>query len=278
MEKLFWRFPLKFNSVEEMAIFEHRFWLQILGDHSRFILSALSPKETASIHKANEFIILFDNLLEQCRKPLSMEEITKLNYEAYNAAMRIREFKLSLLARQIAGKIDVALPPTFFNHMLNELDDYIFILNCLIKGKMSLEKDLHLHLLWLSDGAGHGSSIASRLDDTEKELIKKSKVYEKIFTNLYLKAIEFNGYTRTGLCEFPALRKLNEDADEKMTCFKEYLKELEKGVMEKKILSSLSPLVPDHMFREECYYLTKLSMVANIKDPSCDPGKPRVEA
>jgi len=31
------------------------------------------------------------------------------------------------------------------------------------------------------------------------------------------------------------------------------------------------------MFREECYYLTKLSMVASIKEPDCDPGKPRVE-
>ena len=62
-----------------------------------------------------------------------------------------------------------------------------------------------------------------------------------------------------------------------MTYFKEFLKELEIGVAEKKILSILSPLVPDHMFREECYYLTKLSMVANTKEPDCDPRKARVE-
>jgi hypothetical protein len=31
--------------MEEEALFEHRFWLQILGDHARFILNALSPKE-----------------------------------------------------------------------------------------------------------------------------------------------------------------------------------------------------------------------------------------
>lgn len=268
---------MKFNNAEEMALFEHHFWLQVLGDHSRFILNALSPKETVSINKANKFIILFDNLLERSRNTLSMEELAKLNYEAYDAAMKIREFKLYLLTRSITGKIDISLPPTFFNHMLNELDDYIFILKALIEGETVVQRDLHLHLLWLPDGAGHAAAIAARLDDTEKELIKKSRAYEKIFTNLYLKAIEFNGYTRTGIRDFPALRRLSEDADEKMTCFKEYLKELERGVMKKKILSILSPLVPNHMFREECYYLTKLSMVTNIEEPGCDPGEPRVE-
>lgn len=267
---------MKFNNIEEMAIFEHHFWLQVLGDHSRFIFNALSPKETALIHKANEFICLFDRLLEKSRKALSMEEVTELNCEAYNAAMKIREFKIFLLTESIAGKITISLPPTFINHMLNELDDYIFILNVLMMGQMSFEKDLHLHLLWLADGAGHAGAIAARLDDTEKELIKKSEVYKKTFTNLYLKAIEFSGYTRTGLCDFPALRKLNEDADEKMTCFKEYLKYLEKEVEEKKVLGIISPLVLDHMFREECYYLTKLSMVSDTKEPDCDPGKPRV--
>ncbi|MFL0245559.1 DUF2935 domain-containing protein [Candidatus Clostridium stratigraminis] len=77
--------------------------------------------------------------------------------------------------------------------------------------------------------------------------------------------------------DFPELRKHNEDADKKMTCFKEFLKGLEEGVTEKKILSILSPLVPDHMYREECYYLTILSMVANTKNPECDPTKPRVQ-
>lgn len=266
------------SNNKEMTIFEHQFWLQILGDHSRFIFDALSPKEIALVRQARDFIVLFDNLLEKSRKPLTVEELEELNCEAYNAAMKIREFKLALLAKHIAGKIDISLPPTFINHMLNELDDYIFILNTLMKGKMSLESDLHLHLLWLSDGAGHASSIASRLDDTEKELISKSEAYEKIFTDLYLKAIEFRGYTRTGLCDFPALRRLNEDADEKMTSFKEFLKQLEKGIEQKKVLSILSPLVTDHMFREECYYLTKLSMTAKTREPDCNPTKPRVEA
>jgi Protein of unknown function (DUF2935). len=107
--------------MEEMTLFEHQFWLQILGDHSRFILNALSPKEVSFIQQANEFIDLFDNLLKRSRQPLSKEDIPALNNHAYDAAMKIREFKLSILNRHITGKIAISLSPTFISHMINEL-------------------------------------------------------------------------------------------------------------------------------------------------------------
>ena len=33
----------------------------------------------------------------------------------------------------------------------------------------------------------------------------------------------------------------------------------------------------DHMFREECYYLTQLSLKTNVSKPPCDPTTPRLE-
>ena len=268
---------MKTNTIKEIALFENGFWLQILGDHSRFILNALSPKEKPFIHEANEFIKLFDILLEKTRRPISTEELADLNCEAYSAAMRIREFKLSILTKQLEEKISISLSPTFINHMLNELEEYIFILNALIMGNIPVTRDIHLHLLWLPDGAGHASTIANSLDSTQKKLIKKSREYAKMFNDLYLSVIEYNGFTRTGLCDFPALRKFNLDADETMDSFKKLLKELEESIIEKKVLGTLYPLIPDHMFREECYYLTKLSMVSDTKNPGCDPTKPRIE-
>lgn len=264
-------------NIKEMSLFEHRFWLQILGDHSRFILNALSPKETTFIEQTKQFICIFDDLLEKARKPVPTKNLHELNYKAYSAAMKIRELKLTILSKQIKEKININLPPTFINHMLNELDEYICILNDLIKGNMFSTKDLNLHLLWLPDGAGHAEAIASALDMTHKELIKKGKEYSKIFTNLYLRSIEYRGYTRTGICDFPALRKLNFDADEIMMCFKKFLKELEEAILDKKVLGTIYPLMTDHMFREECYYLTKLSMVSETEAPKCDPTKPRIE-
>ncbi|WP_236898118.1 DUF2935 domain-containing protein [Clostridium beijerinckii] len=80
------------SKIREMSIFEYRFWLQILGDHSRFILNALSPEETCFIDEATQFIKLFDYLLEKARRPISLENIHDLNYKAYSAAMKISEF------------------------------------------------------------------------------------------------------------------------------------------------------------------------------------------
>ncbi|EKQ56768.1 MULTISPECIES: DUF2935 domain-containing protein [unclassified Clostridium] len=268
---------MAYNSINQIALFEHNFWLQILGDHSRFILNALSPKETYFVKEANEFINLFDSMLDKARKLISEEKLHELNYKSYSAAIKIKEFKLIILSKQIKGKIYINLPPTFLNHMINELDEYIYILTELIKGNIPTSKDIHMHLLWLPDGSGHAATLTSTLDMTHKELIKKAKEYSKVFDNLYLKAIEYKGYMRTGICEFPALRKLNFDAEEIMNCFKKFLKELEAGILEKEILGTLYPLMTDHMFREECYYLTKLSMVSDIETPKCDPAKPRIE-
>lgn len=267
---------MKFNNIREIAIFEHRFWLQILGDHSRFILNALSPKETTFIQQAERFIALFDELLEKVRLSHPEENLSILNQQAYAAAVQIRQFKLKIIERHITGKIDISLSPTFINHMLNELDEYIHILKALIKGNVPDVKDIHLHLLWLLDGSGHAAGLAGDLDMAQKELINKSKGFEKNFNDMYLRAIEFHGYMRTGIYEFPALEKLNYDANNVMTCFKEFLKELGDAILRKEVLGTLSPLMPDHMFREECYYLTKLSMVSKIKAPECDPAKPRI--
>lgn len=265
------------NKIKEIALFEHAFWLQILGDHSRFILNALSPNETDLIDKANEFINLFDYLLEKSHKPISDENLNEFNYQAYSSAIRIREFKLSIIAKQIEDKVSINISPTFINHMVNELEEYICILNDLINGNIPNTKDINLHLLWIPDGVGHASIISSNLDMTEKELIKKGKEYSKIFTDLYLRVIEYKGYTRTHIYDFPALRRLNDNADGIMTSFKKFLKGLELAILENKVLGTIYPLMTDHMIREECYYLTKLSMVSDVKNPECDPTKPRIE-
>jgi hypothetical protein len=47
-------------------------------------------------------------------------------------------------------------------------------------------------------------------------------------------------------------------------------------VTNKEVLGTISPLVLDHMNREECYYLTKLSFAAGTRPPQCDAEKPRI--
>ncbi|RYD05971.1 hypothetical protein N752_06920 [Desulforamulus aquiferis] len=59
--------------------------------------------------------------------------------------------------------------------------------------------------------------------------------------------------------------------------FMGFLREIETLEISNQLLSTLTPLMPDHMFREECYYLTKLALASEVKQPACDPTKPRTE-
>lgn len=53
------------NNYLESAVFEHQFWLRVLGDHSRFIHDSLYPSQKKDIEKATYFIKHFDQLFSQ---------------------------------------------------------------------------------------------------------------------------------------------------------------------------------------------------------------------
>ena len=262
------------NVFEKTARFEHRFWLQILGDHSRFIYEALAPVQKEEIEKASIFIRVFDTLLDDAKSIDSIELTEKAEVET----IKLREFKLELLRKHLIGKIKIHLSPTFINHMINELEEYLSILNHLKAGQVPpIYHELHHHLVWLLDAAGHSEAISSNLDGVEKRLREKSDSFTKQFEDFYLKAVEMAGYLRTNLAEFPALEKFNSDTQLEIKLFQGFLKEIEELRLSKQALGTFAPLMADHMLREECYYLMKLSESANLDTPNCDPTKPRIK-
>ncbi|MFS0722544.1 DUF2935 domain-containing protein [Paenibacillus sp. 1P07SE] len=257
--------------------FEHRFWLQIMGDHARMIEGVLAPAEKADVTQARQFRLLFDDLLAKARGRETAADLAELNEQAEQAVTALRGFKLSLLERLILGKVRIGFTPSFLNHMVNELEEYQRILQALLQGKGVPEyHPLHHDLLWLQDAIGHAAGIGSDLDLTEQQLINKSRAFEDHFEAFYLKAVEMAGYMRTGLKDYPAFRKYHKDVDLEMRVFMHFLQELEEMQLSAETLDRITPLIPDHMYREECYYLTKLAQSGMVPDPKCDPAKPRV--
>ncbi|WP_082588337.1 DUF2935 domain-containing protein [Paenibacillus sp. Soil724D2] len=124
----------------EQTLFEHRFWLQILGDHARFIYNALAPVELKDIAIAHSYINQYDQLLGQARMN-EVNNLAQINKQAYDLTANLREYKLNLLDRLLFGQIKIGLTPTFINHMLNELEEYFKILIVLLDGKP-------VHLNW----------------------------------------------------------------------------------------------------------------------------------
>lgn len=260
----------------EAALMENRFWLQIMGDHSRFIFFTLAPSEAEFIATAQKFILLFDELLDKSYQKLSENELAELIENAYQATFHLREFKLELLRMSINSDLKAQLPPSFYNNMLNELEEYLQILMALQNGNAKPLHPLHYHMLWLSDAAGHAASVAVALDFVEKDMIDRSYRFEMQFQDLYLKALTMNGYLRTQLASFPAMGRLNDQASGSITVFMEFLDTLRDQRSDNKILGTLMPLMADHMSREECYYLYKLSQsTGTIRKPECDPTRPR---
>jgi hypothetical protein len=259
---------------ERSARFEHRFWLQILGDHSRFIFEALAPIQKSEIEQAQNFINIFDTLLERAKSAPPRELAAQVEPEV----MKLRAFKLDLIKQHLVGKIKIHLTPTFINHMVNELEEYVRILKHLKEGKVPpVYHELHHHLLWLLDAAGHSNAIYSNLDGVEKKLREKSKEFMKDFEGFYLKAVELAGFLRTNLTNFPALEKMTNDAQLEIKLFQNFLTEIEELELSNQALGTFAPLMADHMYREECYYLMKLAESANIEPPNCDPAKPRLK-
>lgn len=162
------------TNYSEAAIFEHKFWLQVLGDHARFILNALSPKETMTIQKASYFINVFDQLLLEANKQLTEEQLNALTQQAYHYAQEIRLFKLELIKRQLTKDIVIELPPTFINHMVNEVEEYLLVLCFLLAKQIPTTSSVYQHLVWLLDAGGHAAAIDSGLDAVEKKLKEKN--------------------------------------------------------------------------------------------------------
>ena len=118
-------------NFEQAAGFEHGFWLQILGDHARFIHDSLAPQEKQEIEQTRYFIQVFDQLL----RSIQNADLIRLSQRADEEALQLRQLKLSIIRKQLTGKITIHLTPSFINHMVNELDEYLRVLKYLKKIK-----------------------------------------------------------------------------------------------------------------------------------------------
>jgi hypothetical protein len=247
------------------AIEEIRFWTGIMRDHGEFILSSLSYNEQEAIQFARFYKETFSRLHEQSKKLAEVNGIDAVNSilnECINILLSFINFKKVLLRRLLECKLDTSLPPTFYNHMINEAMEFyktLFNIQCNIPVNPLLE-NLNLHKIWLPDAAGHAASIACDLDPVEKMLINEAQEFEKSFNHLALKAEELSKMLVRTCLNDGVLKRLNEEVKKKIGEFICYLDKVRKLRIECKVLGVLKPLIPDHMIREENYYLQNIAM------------------
>ena len=260
----------------EPAVFQNRFWLKIMSDHMQFILAAISPKEKEEIKTANSFYGKLEGLLKKSREPLLDAQLKELSNQAFPVVQDVRRFKLHLITRQLKDHLELDLQPGVINRLVNEAEEYLNVLVSLMKKEEFIIPTIRLHLVWLMDSIGHAGLIMDGINMSYRDLRIKAHNYERDFMILHGRAMEMEGFFRTGLKRFPAFEQFNSDVEDLMTSFAEFFVQMNSNMRSKRVLGTISPLWLDHMYREGCYYLTELSRVNKIKTPICDPTAPDI--
>jgi hypothetical protein len=231
-----------------------KFWVQIIGDHMRFISDTLSHEE----HELHQYVAEYKATADDYYNNGCTVD------QALELCAKVTDLKKIILSRHLNHEIKIMLPPTFINHMLNEMEAMTDILT---NGAQPM---LVSNKLWLLDAEGHAKSIMSNLDPIEKELKKVLKKLAKKLLNLYILNEEMIGYSRAADSyprEKVAISRIDDVISELANLFLD-VRDMKKN---NEVLGTFTVLVPDHMYREECYYLRSLG----FKTP--DPAKPRVE-
>lgn len=242
------------------------FWSTIMRDHAEFMLLTLSSRETEFVERAKIFKNIFIEI---------GNEVTKLNdnisdsfiNSIFTTVTDFINYKLEIIRRLLLCDIEINLPPTFINHMVNEAMEFIRTLQD-IKTKVfnnPIAETIMLHKIWLPDAAGHAAGIASDLDPTETTAIKEAERFKEAFNNLFIKATELGiMLERTGLND-GSLTYLSEEVIERINEFIVFLNKVMVLRTQCKLLGTLNPLLPNHMIREEQYYLDSILRLSNRK-------------
>lgn len=257
---------------------ELRFWLQVMGDYARFIRDSLIIKEAQEILEAQKYITLFDDLLARGRKPLAGGDLMELNRQSYREAEDFRKYILHIADRQLTEAVIVNMTPAFLNHMVNDSEYFLDSLSGYTMGREPVLNPVEVSLKWLLNLYEATLSLQDKLGSVFFIATRRAGMFSVDFLNLYYQAYVLNGLRRAGLKEFPSVQQMNEQIRDTMTSFGEYLVDLIRQTLEKKIVGTQTLLYLDNIYREVCYFLTRLAQADGVPPPACDPASPRMES
>jgi hypothetical protein len=233
------------------------FWIQIMSDHACFIKNSLQPDNPNQLLIAENLIAVWDRMRQKMKEVRAVAP--DVVDEILGVVLSFREFKRELLGATLRHDRVTTLPPTFYNHMLNELEEFLKVLSEIQAGSVISCNTLGNHLVWVLDAAGHAAIIGSNLDKAEALYREEAKAFENAFDKMYLKTVELTGYYRSDSeAVKPVLQWFNRQVTELMKEFISFLTELKEGIAQHQILGNLCSLLPDHMIQEENYYLQKI--------------------
>lgn len=124
------------NITSKETLFEHQFWLRVLGDHGRLIRGAFPSDERDKINKISYFINLFAELLALSEKPLSEEQIYELTKVAFAYTEELKLFVQQLDKEYASTSIQIDLPQVLVSQIATHIEAYLKTLQTLLESNL----------------------------------------------------------------------------------------------------------------------------------------------
>ncbi|KAA0546937.1 DUF2935 domain-containing protein [Bacillus sp. BGMRC 2118] len=262
---------------------EHLFWLEILQDHAYFIRDHLSVSEDEYIQVAQQYILLFNELLQKLnnippatdyRDP-TMIEFSK---RAWTIAHGYFEFEGTLQALRIDNKINLNLSPTYMNGTLAENQEYLRILSYLTRGEQPVPLSLvDLMDLWLEDQLGHAVLFKNMLDPIEASASRQTDQYIGKYQTFIVQNHHLKGYLRFKKPGFPRQNEFALDVGKTTLEMSQFIYSMVLKYREDKLLNKTTLRFLEHHFPETCYFIKKLSYYApTLQGPAAECSLRRI--
>jgi hypothetical protein len=152
--------------------------------------------------------------------------------------------------------------PTHINHQINEAIEFRHLLIMPEESVIDTPAELLTRIkIWLMDGSGHASVLMSFLDPSETLVAAEVQMFREKFDKLLIKVSELEMMLIRANVYKGALL-LAEETIEWMDNFTAFLEKFKKIRMQCEVLGNgtLSPLIPDHLIREQKYFVSKIKL------------------
>ncbi|TCM90992.1 DUF2935 family protein [Paenibacillus sp. BK033] len=262
---------------------EHRFWLEILDDHSVFVRDFLSPTESHWVALAQQYSERFRYLLGLLAKlpsrnlPIDDPAMIEFARVVYPVAEGYYRLEGTLQNLRLTNRVNLNATPTYFNGTLNENQEYLRFLSYAQKGQpfeeLSLVALLHL---WIEDQLGHAILLNNVLDPVEIPLATKALGLAQAFRNHMAKNQSIAGYLRFSPPGLPFQQRFAREVSQTVAEFYSFVVQIIGQFANTELLSRTTLRFLEHHLPETCYFLRKLSCFNPeiVMIPYCSLTKP----
>jgi len=262
---------------------EHLFWLEIIQDHAYFVRDHLSSAERQWIAAAEQYIRLFEQLLQQAnqadkQKEPSSQEMISLAKEAWPVTNGYFQLEGQLQNLRIQNKVNLNLSPTYLNGTLNENQEYIRLLSFYVHGQTPPSLSLvDLMDLWLEDQLGHAVLLRNILDPIEVAIIKQAELYIARFQAFIVQNHHMRSFLRFSPPNMPRQQLMAFNVGQTTIEMNEFIQSVVAQFRTTQLLSRTTLRFLEHHFPETCYFVKKLSLYVpslSVSAAKCSLRKP----